>query len=283
MKKYSIIFSCIIGIWVLVHIQESLFGPSTSYYGTAHTVCYNDQPPIRLDNLYVSSIQLLPPEPIVYPWKNYHAAFSPITKEYFRCRGSSIHPPIPVLQDGKTVSNLFDCGGSITHSLPIRNGKEFIYPILIELLNHIQRLLKKEVVITSGHRCPTHNTYINSSPKNQFSKHLIGAEARFYIKGLDRPTESVVTCIEDFYRSTPKYSSSLKEYVPLSRYEKETDTSTKPWMNKEIFLKYYLSHEGRDGENRHSLSYFSLQVRFDRERNISISVNPQECQSYLRF
>ncbi len=220
---------------------------------------------------------------IYYPWKSFSGPLSPITKDYFRCRGSSLNPPIPILQDGKIVNNIFDCGGADSHSLPLRYDNEFIYPILLELLNTLQRTIGKSVIITSGHRCPIHNRYVDSSIKNSLSKHTIGAEVNFYIQGMEREPHLIIACIEEFYKNHPRYGNDRKDYSPLIRYEKETDVSTKPWMNKEVFIKYYLPHEGRNGDNRHPFPYFSIQVRFDRERQLKVTVSPQDIERYLRY
>ncbi len=285
MKKLILtILGCIAtGTSLLFFYNEIFSGPTKTQYGKTYPL------PLEVDLQHTVryftpvEIQLAPHAPIVYPWKNYTLAFSPITKEYFRCRGSSLNPPIPVYQDGKVSTNIFDCGGTSAHSLPIRNGKEFIYPILLELLNYIQRVMKKAVVITSGHRCPIHNKYVDASSKNMFSKHLIGAEVSFYIKGAEKSPDAVLSCIEDFYRTHSRYAQNLKEYLPLVRYDRETDTSLKPWMNKEIFIKFYLPTEGRNRDNTHPYGYFSLQVRFDRERQIKVTVTPQESEMFERY
>lgn len=218
-----------------------------------------------------------------YPWDlNKKGRISLITKEYFRCHGSPLNPPIPIIQDGKAIENIFDCHGADTHSLPIRHEKEFIFPILLELVNEIQTATGKPVIITSGHRCPAHNRYVDLSPKNQASKHLIGAEVSFYVAELEKNPEIVLQTIFAFYRSNPRYAAAGKEYTEFARYEKEVDVSTKPWLNKEIFIKLYFPHEGRDGDNRHPFPYFSIQVRFDRDTNMPVAYSPQEAEHFLR-
>lgn len=218
-----------------------------------------------------------------YPWQNKLAGkFSPITKEYFRCKGSPLSPPIPIRQNDAVVENIFDCNGPDTHSLPIRRGKEFIYPILIELLNEIQTALAKPVVITSGHRCPAHNRYVDLSPKNQGSKHQIGAEVSFYVVGAEHDLEAVIRAVTTFYTSNPRYALEGEAYARFERYDKEVDTATKPWLNKEIFLKLHLPHEGRNGDNRHPFPYFSIQVRFDRDTNMRVAYSPAEAQCFFR-
>src|SRR3990167_10951268 len=71
-----------------------------------------------------------------YPWEAaYTGKHAKISKEYFRCKGSSLNPPHNDRKDPSRAANYFDCGGFQKHSLPIRDDKEFIYPILIDLLN----------------------------------------------------------------------------------------------------------------------------------------------------
>ncbi len=218
-----------------------------------------------------------------YPWEgNRGGRISPITKEYFRCKGSSLNPPIPIISDGKVLENLFDCHGADSHSLPIRHEKEFIYPILLELVNEIQASTEKPVIITSGHRCPAHNRYVDLSPKNQASKHLIGAEVSFYVAQLERNPEVVLNAIFAFYRSNPRYAAVGKAYTEFVRYDKDVDISTKPWINKEIFIKLYLPTEGRNGDNRHPFPYFSIQVRFDKDTNMPVAYSPADAQHFLR-
>ena len=218
-----------------------------------------------------------------YPWEGPgKGKISPITKDYFRCRGSDLNPPIPVLKDGKVIENIFDCRGALSHSLPIRHEKEFIYPILIELVNEVQAAIGKPVIITSGHRCPVHNRYVDAEAANMASKHQIGAEVAFYVAGLEHNPDVVLNTILAFYRSAPRYASAGKDYTQFERYDKETDVSTKPWMNKEVFIKLYLPHEGRNADNRHPFPYLSVQVRFDRETNMRVAYSPADAQNFLR-
>lgn len=185
-----------------------------------------------------------------------------ITKEYFRCKGCSRNPVHIVQQKGEEV-RFFDCGGPDRHSLPLRDQKEFIYPILIDLLNYIQDKTGKKVIITSGHRCPDHNTYVDSSKENLASKHMIGAEVSFYVQGWENQPEKVIKLLQDYYLEKSKYSG-FKEYQEFKRYEKDkTNVSTPPWMNKEIFIKLFKKNEGRNFDNRHPYPYISIQVRYD--------------------
>lgn len=200
-----------------------------------------------------------------YPWEEGNIGQNPkITKEYFRCKGSSLNPVKTIQNKGELV-RFFDCGGAEKHSLPLRENKEFIYPILIELVNHIQMKSGKRVVITSGHRCPEHNSYCDPSPSNQYSKHMIGAEVSFYVQGMEDSPEKVIKWIQEYYLENPKYKGQ-KDYLEFKRYEKEdTDVSTLPWYNKEVYVKLYKKNEGRDFDNRHPYPYISIQVRYDQE------------------
>lgn len=206
-------------------------------------------------------------EPPSYPWDvglRERDNFPRITKEFFRCKGNSFNPPRTEVRGGETLS-INDCGGSDKHSLPLIEGKEGVYPILIDLLNTIQEETGKRVVITSGHRCPDHNAYISSSPSNQVSKHLIGAEVSFYVQGYEDKPEQIAKLIQDYYLKDPQVNND-KRFTVFTRYEKEdTNVSTPPWMNQEIFIKLFKRHEGRDFDNRHPYPYLSLQVRYDRE------------------
>ncbi len=189
-----------------------------------------------------------------------------ITKDYFRCGGSARHPPKAV--DGKT---LFDCSGS--HSLPLKDNKEFIWPRLISILNAIQTKTGKRVVITCGHRCPAHNTYADPSRYNQVSKHQIGAEVDFYVEGLEQEPEKVIQLIMDEFPGSD-----------FKRYEKGgLNVSTEPWFNREVFIKLYTADEGRDLDNQHPYPYISIQMRYDPKTNEWITYTWEKAfKNYLR-
>lgn len=220
----------------------------------------------RVHNEHLFSIpvpEVQPQEP--YPWEFGQVGNHPkITKEFFRCKGSSLNP-VHVVQDKEELARYYDCGGAEKHSLPLKDQKEFIYPILIDLVNYIQAKTQKRVVITSGHRCPEHNIYVDASLGNRYSKHMIGAEVSFYVQGLEEHPESVIKIIQGYYNDTPKYQKK-KEYIEFQRYEKEDrNVSTLPWYNKEVFVKLFKKKEGRNFDNRHPYPYISIQVRTDFE------------------
>lgn len=162
--------------------------------------------------------------------------------------------------DGKLLEFLKQ---EIASFLPLKDKKEFIYPILIDLLNAIQTKTGKRVVITCGHCCPEHSAYLDPSVSNQASKHMLGAEVDFYVEGMESQPEKIIALIQAYYKEEPKYRG-LKNFIEFKRFEKETtNVSTPPWYNQEIFIKLYRKNEGRDGDNRHPYPYLSLQVRYD--------------------
>lgn len=216
-----------------------------------------------------------------YPWEETLVGNQTrITKEFFHCKGKAKNAPIKI-QDN--FEHIFDCGGNEQHSLPLRNGKEFIFPALIELVNFLQKKTQKQVIITCGHRCPTHNSFSDQTSQNQNSKHLIGAEIDFYIKGMEWDPETVVKLLMQYYKEHPKYKNEVV-FTQFNRYEKETNTNAHPWYNKEIFIKLFKSHEGRDLDNNHRFPYISIQLRWDRERNEPVLYTwAQAFNGYLRY
>jgi hypothetical protein len=218
-----------------------------------------------------------------YPWEKEVAGAHPrVTKEMFRCRGDTSNPSKSKAGD-KTVA-YHDCGGVRKHSLPVRNGKEFIYPILLDLLNYIQLKTGCPVVVTCGHRCPAHNSFSDPSTYQMNSKHMIGAEVDFYVKGMeDRPLE-VIDIMMDYYKETKTYKED-KEYTKFQRLDRvKVDVSTLPWYNKEIFIKLYKKGEGRDFDNKHPHAYIGLQVRFDREKNERVVYSWDKAfNGYMRY
>jgi len=197
-----------------------------------------------------------------YPWESH---LPRITKEFFRCKGSLANPPIVDKSDASNPVPRTDCEGNSRHGLPILRAQQGVYPILIDLLNHVQTRTGKRVIITSGHRCPVHNIYVDSSKENQFSKHQIGAAVDFYVQDMENRPMEVVQIIQEYYRTNPQYKGQ-KEFEEFQRYEKpDAHVTTKPWFNKEIYIKCFSAFEGRNGDNRHPYPYINLQVRFDRD------------------
>lgn len=221
----------------------------------------------------------------LYPWEEaYMGAHPRITREFFRCRGSALNPPFyQVEKDGKKV-RYADCGGKESHSLPLRENKEYIYPILIELLNEIQAQTGKRIVITSGHRCPQHNSYVDISLSNRTSKHMLGAEVDFYVQGMEWQPQAILELIMNYFQKNPLYEGK-KEYLVFERYEKEDlSLAVRPYYNKEIFIKLFQKDEGRNFDNRHPYPYLSIQVRYDKEQQQRVLYNwDLAVHNYLRW
>ena len=172
----------------------------------------------------------------------------------------------PLIDDLNHPNPLSDCRGMQSHSLTMINGKEGIYPILLDLLNYIQKKTQKRVIITCGHRCPQHNTYSDPSKANSVSKHQIGAEVDFFVHSMEDHADKIIDMLFTFYKEHPGYRGK-GEYEKFLRYENsDLNVSTPPWYNKEIFIKYYKPQEGRDLDNRHPYPYIGVQVRYDRDR-----------------
>ena len=190
-------------------------------------------------------ITLTKKESTPYLWEDkYIHTMHRITKEFFRCRGSYLNPPIQIQTQPKQVTYQSDCNGN--HGLPMRQGKEFIYPILIEVLNEIQTKTKCPVYITCGHRCPTHNRY--AEPQARHSKHMIGAEVDFYVKDMEFETKKIISLIINYFQKDP-----LNRISPTS------------WSNREIILIAHPPHQKRDKDNQHPYPYLTLEVKYDKE------------------
>lgn len=222
---------------------------------------------------FVELKELQPEKRQAYPWEEGWVCDCPkITKNYFRCQGSALNP-YRIIERNKSAERLYDCGGPQKHSLPIKDQEEFIYPILIDLLNHIQSKTGKRVIITCGHCCPEHNAYLSPTGLNIPSKHMIGAEVDFYVQGMEYNPQEVVELIFNYYKDNPKYEGK-KEFIDFKRIEKnEKDQQAfviAPWANKEIYIKILTKNEGRDFDNRHPYPYICIQVRYDMEKRENV-------------
>lgn len=205
---------------------------------------------------------LVPAELPFYPWEIKGSPhLRPIQKEDLQCKGRKTRPA-KLLPNGESHS---DCDGSLDHGLPVK-----IQPILLTLLNWVQEKTGQEVVITSGHRCPRHQTYLNAAPKAQSTKHQVGAEVNFYVRGWEEKPEEIIGLLFQYYNA------------PSKRWDKETDVRTTPWYNDEIFVKLYQKDEGRDEDNAHSFPFIDLQIRSDKETGEKIQYTWKGSQEYFR-
>lgn len=214
------------------------------------------------DDVFCPNATLIHTPRTPYPWES-DANLPKITKEFFRCKGTPLNPPTLDFADPTKPITLSDCEGYSRHGLPIIHGKENVYPILIDILNFVQKKTGKRVIITCGHRCPCHNAYADPSKENRVSKHQIGAEVDFYVQGMEERPQEIVGLIMQYFQETPVYEKD-KESLEFKRYDK-TDLVVQPWMNKEILIKLFQKNEGRDADNRHPHPYLSIQVRYDRQ------------------
>ncbi len=232
----------------------------------------------RLDHEHIFSFPMTSPkERDKYPWEElYMGSVIKINKEYFRCKGSDINPPIKAI-GGK--EEIFDCGGLDKHGLPFHENHEFVYPILIDLLNDIQEKAKATVVITTGHRCPQHNLYADKTKNMQSSKHQLGAEVDFYVEGYEEKPLEIVRWIMDYYQK-----NSNSEYNRFIRCQKNPENLKHPgWYNKEILLRIHEKTEGRDFDNRHPYPYITIEVRYDSVKNVPVNFDwDKACKGYLR-
>lgn len=219
-----------------------------------------------------------------YPWeKRYVGGYPCITKEFFRCKGNPAHPVVIQTRENRESLYFRDCLGGLRHSLPLIENEECIYPCLLEILNYIQQKTEKKVVITCGHRCPEHNMYADYSPQNWGSKHMIGAEVDFYVKGMENNMLEILELIKNYYLETEPFCRD-SDYTIFQRFQKaKLNVSTPPWFNKEIFVKFYKEDEGRDFDNSHPYPYLGIQVRYDRNRGNRVIFDPAQAQNYLRY
>jgi len=194
-----------------------------------------------------------------YPWEErLIGEMVKISKEHFRCRGHQTHPIKRTTNSrGETIC-LVDCGGIDRHSLPVREGKEFIYPALIELLGYVQERLKRPVIVTCGHRCPAHNQYADDSKRARTSKHLVGAEVDFYVEGYEESPESVIELLVQYYRENG-------EMGPLATHRGLSSLARVPLSNREVVVRLYGKTEGRDFDNEHPYPYISIELLYDKE------------------
>lgn len=213
-----------------------------------------------------------------YPWeKRMIGSVRRITKEFFRCNGHPLHPPIKILQGDNHLSYHLDCGGGEQHSLPLRDGKEFIYPILIELLNWIQEKTGKKVMITSGHRCPLHQLYTDPAKRGSPSKHMIGALVTFYVEGMEHTPDKIASLLGEYFQTKETYLNK-PEYLHFAR-NGVSSLVIPSWNNKEVLIKVYKETEGRDFDNQHRYPYLSIEVLYDKEKEKKVLFSWHEASS----
>jgi hypothetical protein len=215
-----------------------------------------------------------------YPWEErYIGSFTKITKESFRCRGSSSHGERMIINSDGLEERLVDCEGLGSHSLPVREGEEFIYDILIDLLNHVQAKNKKRVIITSGYRCPIHNRYCNHTKINASSKHQIGGEVDFYVEGMEQDVEVIVEQLIDYYK---EQEPSYQQFRKVIR--EKNGIQYPVWSNKEISISISHYKISGDLDNAFSHPYITIDLKLDRERGERVEYSWQKANNgYMRY
>ena len=200
---------------------------------------------------------------VAYPWEaKMIGNYMRINKEFFRCPGRRNNP----ICDGVS-----DCGGVRSHSLPTEGGTEFVYPVLIDLLNYVQIKTGRRVVITCAHRCPIHNKY--AEPMATHSKHLVGAEVDFYVEGYEQDMAQIVEILVRFYRESEVYATQ-SEYTSFSVCTGNPRSLAHPgWKNREVAIRVFGPDEGRDFDNRHEHAYISIELLYNREARKKVHYN----------
>ncbi len=111
---------------------------------------------------------------------------------------------------------------------------------------------------------------------------MLGAEVDFYVVGMERDPENVISLVQQFYTETPPYQGD-KAFEEFSRFHRQgLNVSTPPWHNKEIFIKLYRKDEGRDFDNQHPYPYIGIQVRYDRDQKKQVVFEQGQTQNFLR-
>lgn len=217
-----------------------------------------------------------------YPWEPKTLLVDrKIIKEFFRCRGSSENVNKSIIDEYREKTTNPDCQGMEKHGLPYRDGQEFIYPALIELLNYVQEKVGKKVIITTGHRCPQHNAFADPSKQNKTSKHQVGAEVDFFVEGFEETPLEIVRFIMHYYTEHEEL-----DYGPFRECRRNPLGLKHPgWYNQEIIVNVKEKDEGRDFDNRHPYPYVTIELRCDRSNdNKPLNYNWNTAHNcYLRF
>lgn len=202
----------------------------------------------------------------LYPWET-KSSFSKITISDFRCRGSEKNQKLSI---GKEI--ISDCNGLHDHGLPYKNGKEFVYPVLVEILNFVQEATGRQVIVLSGHRCPIHHKYVTSG-RGRLSKHMIGARADFYLKGYKVAGEQILKTIESFYKEE---SSEYRHFFSIQKKD-----GGLIYKNKEI--KLYLNSEKNLLIDKIDEQVITIEVCYDREENQEVVLDWDKAyRGYIR-
>ncbi len=187
----------------------------------------------------------------IYPWEVRESLeFPRITKEFFRCHGSQHHPHKVVESENKEIE-IYDCNGIDEHGLVMKGGKEYVHTCFLELLNMLQDTFHQRVVITSGHRCPKHDRFINGYGKEKVTSYQIGAAVDFYVEGQEENSYRVIEKVMNFFCRDKK-----------SQFTKKGEDC---WRNHEVIITLNPKTTPRNDDNLHPYPYITIELRYDRE------------------
>ncbi|WP_213358055.1 hypothetical protein [Chlamydiifrater phoenicopteri] len=204
----------------------------------------------RVSSQKNSSVIFLPTNysvaPPCYSWQPNFSHI--ITKHSFYCRGTDQILDRPPFQD---------CKGLFSHGLPIKNGREFINPRLVQAVAILYQVFSKEYTITirEGYSCKRHFLFKKSIGEPLNPKHLSGNAATLTITSSNLEDDlSAIFFIEKLTPSLKKMyprtapSDYTFAFSPYQITNKELAFSFEPLANGvEIFIETFY-----ESENLHS-------------------------------
>lgn len=190
----------------------------------------------------------------------------PLTPEHFRCKGSHHNPITKHTIDGKQTY-FQDCDGSHTHSLPIIDGKQTVYPHLIELLNHVQDVTGRQIRVLTGHRCYIHQSYLSSEMKDLTSAYQLGAAADVCFQSSSTGLKEIIHAIMDWYEQTN---------LPGSTFNANSDSNR--WSNRYVQLSY---HETTDIDTKYKGPHISITLKVDPSTGKKITYSYRKVRNNL--
>ncbi len=196
--------------------------------------------------------QELPQKKPSYQWEKQHSPLPSFTKYSFRCTGTNQEENIPSYKK---------CLGTLQHGLPLYNGKEYIYPRLIDLLNFLQKENNEKISIIRGHLCP--KVFALLDIKEQNNKYLIGAIVK--ISSKINWEQNLPFLIKKFYEKK-------KEENPLQ----EINNSNYPiiFTNNEFKFIIYKPL---------TTNIMEIEVLYDKEKDLTINFTIEDAQNYLHY
>lgn len=194
----------------------------------------------------------LPQKSPTYPWNTCHPRFLSLTKYSFQCSGTNPEADIPLHQK---------CLGTLHHGLPLVNGKEYIYPRLIDLLNFLQKENKEKIIVIRGHICPKIFSLLDT--QEQHEKYLIGAMVK---------VSSQINWEKNLSPLVKKFYDKKKEEDPL--YEIENSPYAITFINQEF---KFIIHPSS------LTNIMEIEVLYDKEKDSPIKFTEKDIQNYLRY